>query len=195
MRHHVTGLHLELSSRNNLHIHQFFCNLSTIDETTNMSIPRIPLRLLQIPPSMRSLIYTRSSSTASTSAVTQHLPRVAQPSLWTSMVPKPLRRTPKSALDHQKPHWFRTFWSNPVTPILLLSLLVGSQAIQMLTLKNEMFAYSRRTEAKIGVLRDVIQRVQRGEDVDVEGVLGTGDAAKEEEWFDGMFILSALLRY
>jgi hypothetical protein len=56
----------------------------------------------------------------------------------------------------------------------------------MLTLKNEMFAYSRRTEAKIGVLRDVIQRVQRGEDVDVEGVLGTGDAVKEEEWFDGM---------
>jgi len=47
-----------------------------------------------------------------------------------------------------------------------------------------MFAYSRRTEAKIGVLRDVIQRVQRGEDVDVEGILGTGDAAKEEEWFD-----------
>jgi hypothetical protein len=48
-----------------------------------------------------------------------------------------------------------------------------------------MAAYSRRTEVKIGVLRDVIERVQRGEDVDVEGVLGTGNNDAEEEWFDG----------
>jgi hypothetical protein len=70
-------------------------------------------------------------------------------------------------------------------------MLVGSQAIQTLTLKNEMYAYSRRTEAKIAVLKDVIGMVQRGEDVDVEGMLGTGDEAKEEEWFDGMFPVQA----
>jgi hypothetical protein len=154
-----------------------------ITETATMSAPRITLRIFQSPPSLRSLIYTRSTST-STTPVASHLPRVAQPSLWTSLIPKPLRRSPSSS---QKPHWFRNFWANPVTPILCLAMLVGSQAIQTLTLRNEMYAYSRRTEAKIAVLKDVIGRVQRGEDVDVEGVLGTGDEVKEEEWFDGMF--------
>lgn len=41
----------------------------------------------------------------------------------------------------------------------------------------------RRAEAKIGVLREVIERVQRGEKgVDVEGLLGTGETAAEREW-------------
>jgi len=53
-----------------------------------------------------------------------------------------------------------------------------------LTLKNETIAYTRKTEAKLTLLRGVIERVQRGEDVDVEGVLGTGEPQQEEEWFD-----------
>ncbi|KAF2418943.1 hypothetical protein EJ08DRAFT_573387, partial [Tothia fuscella] len=113
------------------------------------------------------------------------LPRIAQPSLWTSLIPKPLRRSPPSPTDAPRtPHWLSVFWANPMTPVLLLSLLVGSQAIQTLSLKNEMLAYSRRSEGKIGLLREVIRRVQSGEDVDVEGILGTGDAKAEEEWFD-----------
>lgn len=32
------------------------------------------------------------------------------------------------------------------------------------------------------MLREVIERVQNGEDVDVERVLGTGDEASEREW-------------
>lgn len=47
----------------------------------------------------------------------------------------------------------------------------------------------RRAEAKIGILREVIERVQRGEKVDVEGVLGTGDAVQEGEWKKGEFFL------
>lgn len=45
-----------------------------------------------------------------------------------------------------------------------------------------MLNFSRKTEAKLTVLRDVLKRVKNGEDVDVERLLGTGDAEQEAEW-------------
>lgn len=42
---------------------------------------------------------------------------------------------------------------------------------------------------KIGLLKELIDRVQRGENVDVEGMLGTGDEEKEREWEDGKFLI------
>jgi hypothetical protein len=42
----------------------------------------------------------------------------------------------------------------------------------------------RRAEAKMGVLREIIEKVQKGETVEVEKVLGTGDAVLEKEWKD-----------
>lgn len=57
----------------------------------------------------------------------------------------------------------------------------------MIALKNDYAAYTRSTDAKIELLREVIEKVKRGEKVDVEKLLGTGDAAKEREWEDGMF--------
>jgi hypothetical protein len=38
-----------------------------------------------------------------------------------------------------------------------------------------MLNFSRKTEAKLTVLRDVLKRVKNGEDVDVAKLLGTGD--------------------
>ena len=55
----------------------------------------------------------------------------------------------------------------------------------MLTLKNEYSSFSRRADAKIKLLKDVLDRVQRGENVDVEKILGTGDEEQEQEWRDG----------
>jgi len=52
----------------------------------------------------------------------------------------------------------------------------------MIALRNEFAAYSRRADAKIGLLREIIERIQKGEEVDVEGLLGTGDKEKEREW-------------
>ncbi|KAF7677418.1 hypothetical protein GT037_004277 [Alternaria burnsii] len=101
------------------------------------------------------------------------IPRIIQPSFWASMVPKPLKT--RSEQPRRK-EW------NPATPYIILGLLVGSQAIQILWLKQERTHNLRRAEAKIGVLREVIERVQRGEDVSVEAALGTGDAADEREW-------------
>jgi hypothetical protein len=45
----------------------------------------------------------------------------------------------------------------------------------MIALRNEFAAFSRRADAKIGLLKEVIERIQNGEEVDVEGLLGTGD--------------------
>jgi hypothetical protein len=104
------------------------------------------------------------------------LPRIIQPSFWASMVPKPLR----SRSDHAP----SAAW-NPATPYIVLGLLVGSQAIQILWLKQDRAHSLRKAEAKISVLREVIERVQRGEDVPVEQVLGTGDPESEEEWAEG----------
>ncbi|CAD6570299.1 MAG: hypothetical protein ASARMPREDX12_004981 [Alectoria sarmentosa] len=54
----------------------------------------------------------------------------------------------------------------------------------MLTLKNEYSSFSRKADAKIKLLKDVLDSVQRGENVDVEKVLGTGDEEQEQEWRD-----------
>ena len=55
----------------------------------------------------------------------------------------------------------------------------------MISLRNDFLNFSRKADAKVGLLREVIKRVQRGEEVDVEGLLGTGDEEKEREWEEG----------
>ncbi|PVI06568.1 hypothetical protein DM02DRAFT_609749 [Periconia macrospinosa] len=40
----------------------------------------------------------------------------------------------------------------------------------------------RRAETKIGLLKEVIEKVQRDENVDVGKLLGAGDASEEAEW-------------
>jgi Family of unknown function (DUF5321) len=105
-----------------------------------------------------------------------------QPSVWTSLVPKAWRNRDKNA--PKKP---RSKEWNPATFYIVIFLLIGSNAINMIKLKNEFELFSRRADAKIGLLKEVIQRVQNGEDVDVEGLLGTGDKAKEKEWEESEF--------
>lgn len=55
----------------------------------------------------------------------------------------------------------------------------------MIALKNDYAAYTRTTDAKIELLREVIEKIRRGEDVNVEKLLGTGDETKEREWEEG----------
>jgi hypothetical protein len=106
------------------------------------------------------------------------------------LIPKPLRSSPSTTSPATTPTPTSSKSSrewNPATPFVILGLLVGSQAIQILWLKQERAHSTRRVETKIGVLREVLERVQRGEDVDVEGVLGTGDVGREREWAEGEF--------
>ena len=119
-----------------------------------------------------------------TYATTDNLPRVAQPSVWQSIIPKAFRNPEKSRVPdnpQRKKEW------NPATFFICIFLLIGSNAIQMLALKNDYSTFSRKTDAKIKLLKDVLDRVQRGENVDVEKALGTGDEVQEQEWKDGNF--------
>ena len=59
----------------------------------------------------------------------------------------------------------------------------------MIALKNEFLTFSRRADAKIRLLKDVLDRVQRGEDVDVEKALGTRNEDQEQVWRDGQLLL------
>ena len=104
------------------------------------------------------------------------LPSVTQVSFWESMIPKPLRRGGLKTKKAKSTEW------NPATFFIAILLLIGSMAIQMIALRNEFATFIRRADAKIDLLREVIEKVQNGEDVDVEGLLGAGNPEKEKEW-------------
>lgn len=64
-------------------------------------------------------------------------------------------------------------------------LFIGSNAIQMIASRNELANFSRKADIRIELLQDVIDRVRKGEDVDVQKLLGSGDKDKEREWENG----------
>jgi len=49
-------------------------------------------------------------------------------------------------------------------------------------LRREALNFSRETEAKLAVLRETIEKVKNGADVDVRSTLGTGNPEREKEW-------------
>lgn len=63
-------------------------------------------------------------------------------------------------------------------------------SIQMIALRNSFVRYMRQSEVKIGTLREVVERIQRGEKVDVEKALGTGEPEKETDWEEGKFCVT-----
>jgi hypothetical protein len=112
------------------------------------------------------------------------IPTIAQPSFWRSLVPKPLRSDQKRAGTKGAA---RSRGWNPATFFIVIFLLIGSMAIQMISLKKDFEAFIRRSDVRIGLLREVVERIQRGEKVDVEKVLGSGDAQREQMWEDGTY--------
>ncbi|KAL4967713.1 DUF5321 domain-containing protein [Aspergillus stella-maris] len=105
------------------------------------------------------------------------LPRILSPSFWATLIPKAFRNAPSSSPSAPKSREW-----NPASYYIIIFILIGSQAIRMIMLKNEYNGYLRSTDAKIRLLREVIEKVKRGEDVDVRKLLGTGDVGVEREW-------------
>jgi len=103
---------------------------------------------------------------------------VLRPSFWMSLVPPPLRFWEKRTTPKKK-GW------NPATFHIWIFMIIGSNAINTIKMKSEYLLASRKTDIKIAQLKDVLDRVQRGEDVDVAKELGTGDEQREREWKDG----------
>ena len=56
----------------------------------------------------------------------------------------------------------------------------------MIALRQDFTSFSRQADAKIALLKEAIERVKAGEEVDVKALLGTGDPQKEREWEEGM---------
>ena len=159
---------------------------------TLTAVRMVPLRqqlhsslcMLRLSSSLRQPVLLRPARRLYSSNESSSLPRIASPSLWASMVPKPLRGSGKNISGRIK-NLFTGHW-NPATFFIVMSLLIGSNAIQMVSLKTRRLNYKRSTEAKLTLLREVIGRVQKGEDVDVEAMLGTGDPEQEKEWEEAM---------
>lgn len=134
-----------------------------------MQLPTSPLvsRLLQPRPTAR-----RFESTMSDRA---HVPRIAQPSVWRNIIPKPFRRGSAATQSGPKIR-------NPANYFIWIYILIGSQAIRIMNVKTEARTGDRLADIKLRQLRDVIEKLERGEDVDVEKALGTGDETAEKEW-------------
>ena len=103
---------------------------------------------------------------------------VAQPKFWAGLIPKPLRR-PFEVEKFKSKRW------NPATFYIIMFLLIGSMPVQMIALRNEFSAFGRRADARIDLLREAIERVQKGEEVNVGVLLGTDDPLKEKGWEEG----------
>jgi hypothetical protein len=113
-----------------------------------------------------------------------NLPRVANPSFWSSLIPRPFRRPVTEAEAAQRALRKSAGAEERRTGLtfLFLGILVGSNAINLISIKREMLNFTRQTDAKLELLREVVQRVKNGEDVDVKKALGTGDQEHEREW-------------
>ncbi|KAI0383012.1 hypothetical protein F5Y04DRAFT_37661 [Hypomontagnella monticulosa] len=109
------------------------------------------------------------------------IPTIAQPSFWKGMIPKPFRRSEQSSEQSLRKKPKSKEW-NPATFFIVIFLFIGSMSIQMIALRRDFETFMRRSEVHIGLLREVVEKLQRGEEVDVEKTLGSGDAEKEKEW-------------
>lgn len=112
------------------------------------------------------------------------LPRVVNLSFWSSLVPRFLRRatTEEEAAARAKRRNIGAEEKRTGLIFLLLGILVGSNAINIIGVKREMLNFTRQTDAKLELLREIVERVKRGEDIDVKKALGTGDVEQEREW-------------
>ncbi|KUI64824.1 hypothetical protein VM1G_00459 [Cytospora mali] len=110
-------------------------------------------------------------------------PRVAEASFWKSLIPKPLR-SENRITDPAAPKKVKSKEWNPATFFIIIFLLIGSMSIQMISLRKNFEAFMRRSDVRIGLLREVVEKIQNGENVDVEKVLGAGDPEREAEWED-----------
>ena len=112
---------------------------------------------------------------------------IVQPSFWKSLVPKPFRKEEQlpddPTIQRVKPKRYKEW--NPATFYIVIFLLIGSMAINSISLRQNFDKFMRQTDVRVGLLKEVVERLQRGEKVDVEQALGTGNPEKEAEWADG----------
>jgi Family of unknown function (DUF5321) len=139
------------------------------------------LRISRRPVTQSWTCARRSALSRGVSSDSRAVPRIAQASVWNSIIPRALRHRQDTASEpkHKRAH-------NPANYFIWIYILIGSQAIRILQLQNEFNTFMRRAELKIGKLREVIEALKRGEEIDVERTLGTGDETQEREWEEAL---------
>lgn len=67
-------------------------------------------------------------------------------------------------------------------------LFIGSMSIQMIALRNQSERYNRQSTVRIGQLRQALMKLQNGEEVDVDKLLGNVDEAQKEiDWEESAY--------
>lgn len=95
---------------------------------------------------------------------------------WRNLIPKPLRSTKFRQTKPKAKDW------NPATFYIVIFLFIGSMSIQMIAMRRNFDNFIRHSDVRIGLLREVVEKLQKGENVDVERALGAGDQQKEQDW-------------
>ncbi|KTW27626.1 hypothetical protein T552_02068 [Pneumocystis carinii B80] len=90
--------------------------------------------------------------------------------------------TTHSTINKKETKLMKRFFSSNIIFIVLL-IILGSQANNILFIKQEFNEFEAEIDAKISHLRDIIDRIQKGENLDISKELGTGVDEKEKEWF------------
>ena len=115
------------------------------------------------------------------------VPRILRKSTWDMVIPKFLRKAPAPfASSSSGSSAQKRKARNPATYFIWIYLLIGSQAIRIISVQSEFTAYTRRADLRLEKLREVLKKLQAGEEVDVEGTLGTGVESEEKEWEEAM---------
>src|ERR1700733_8134754 len=134
---------------------------SSARSISNMASPLIlnQLSSMVVKPYGRALLQYRTSfRTAIRYSSSEHLPKLAQPSIWQSIIPKFLRTRDKRQLPTEKKP------PNPASYFIWIYLFIGSQAIRIIGVQNEYKTFMRKAEVKIAKLREGIEKLQRGEE-------------------------------
>jgi hypothetical protein len=82
---------------------------------------------------------------------------------------------------YKKPRFLRS-----IVNILLLASFANSAAM-ILSYKSQKREISWQSKERIQTLRETIEKVRKGEPIDIRAALGTGDPEMENRWAEGTF--------
>lgn len=155
-----------------------------------MSVPRLSARAIGL---SRSAFVSRISI----SVQRNHAVRwsstgpasIVDTGFWRSLIPKPLRRANRKGTKGEKSkEW------NPATFFIVMFLFIGSMSIQMIALRNQSERYNRQSTVRIGQLREALKKLQNGEDIDVNKLLGSADESQKDiDWEESELPMSTVI--
>lgn len=157
-------------------------------------IPRAARRAI---PGQRCTMIAAAHPPYPSLATIRAMSSVTETGFWKGLIPKGLRKTgpyaPSPEMEamtaarraagskavRKAKEW------NPATFFIIIFLLIGSMSVHQISLNQELDRFVRQSDLRIALLRETVEKIQRGEKVDVEKALGTGDPALEAEWEQG----------